>query len=518
MIRKCLTDNSVRFITAILLLTGCIRVSSNGPEALPTMAATTVPLSPLPTPILPTPTSLPTETAVLPPTQTPLPVETAVPTSTPRPEIIRPHYTLDITLDTANNTAQISQIVLLNNDSSDSWEEIVFNISQAYWPGIFHLNGVEITASTGSAQAISPRLENTMLHLPLPQPLPPGTPLTITFDFSLTLPRLDPTGWGPEGNAGWEPGLVQMGDFYPALVPYRSGNGWQTWQYVPVGDPVISSLADYDVTVSIPADYLVAAAGFTETDAAGHHFHLEKARAFAFLASSNYVRFDDVVDGIPVSVYVTRDYGEMGLVVLGTAVNALTLFNQQYGPYPYPELIIAENGFLTSNEYSGFISLGGYLFDVHNGGYDSLLVALTAHEIGHQWWYGGVGNDQVNEPWLDESLAMYSELIYYERYHPDLTGWWWQARVDRWNPAGPANATIYDYPDSATFVHNMYGQATYFIWDLRTTMGETAFQAFLHEYYQQNNGQFTATETFFILAQSYVETNLTSLQNLYFKK
>jgi hypothetical protein len=506
---------NVLFIAVILLLTGCIRVSSNEME-VPTMAATAVPLPS--TPILSSPTLRPSATAVLPPTQTPLPANTAtaVPTSTPWPEIIRPHYTLDITLDTTNNTAQISQIVLLNNDSDAHWEEIVFNISQAYWPGIFHLNGVEIAASTGSTQAVTPRLENTMLHLPLPQPLPPGAPLTVTFDFSLTLPRLDPTGWGPEGNTGWEPGLVQMGDFYPALVPYRPGNGWQTWQYVPVGDPVISSLADYDVTVSTPADFMVAAAGFTGTDAAGHHFHLEKARAFAFLASSNYVRFDDAVDGIPVSVYVTRDYEEMGLVVLGTAVNALTLFNQQFGPYPYPELIIAENGFLTSNEYSGFISLGGYLFDTHQGGYDSLLVALTAHEIGHQWWYGGVGNDQVNEPWLDESLAMYSELLYYEQYHPDLTGWWWQARVDRWNPAGPANATVYDYPDSATFVHNMYGQATYFIWDLRQTMGETVFQTFLRDYFQQYRDQISSTDGFFALAQAYSTTDLTSLHNVYF--
>jgi aminopeptidase N len=39
---------------------------------------------------------------------------------------------------------------------------------------------------------------------------------------------------------------------------------------------------------------------------------------------------------------------------------------------------------------------------------------VIAHEIAHQWWYGLVGDDQYNEPWLDESFATYSE----ERLYP----------------------------------------------------------------------------------------------------
>ena len=35
------------------------------------------------------------------------------------------------------------------------------------------------------------------------------------------------------------------------------------------------------------------------------------------------------------------------------------------------------------------------------------------HEVVHQWFYNLVGNDQVNEPWLDESLAQYATWQYY---------------------------------------------------------------------------------------------------------
>ena len=39
---------------------------------------------------------------------------------------------------------------------------------------------------------------------------------------------------------------------------------------------------------------------------------------------------------------------------------------------------------------------------------------VVSHEIAHQWFYGIVGNDEVNEPWLDESYANFSEKLYFK--------------------------------------------------------------------------------------------------------
>lgn len=195
----------------------------------------------------------------------------------------------------------------------------------------------------------------------------------------------------------------------------------------------------------------------------------------------------------------------------------MTLFNQLYGPYPYSEFIMAENGFLTAIEYSAIVSLSGYAFDSYTGNPDSLLVALTAHELAHQWWYGAVGNDQVNEPWLDESLAMMSELLFYEHYYPDLVEWWWQFRVDRWHPTGYVDISIHDYPDSESYVHNMYGQAAHFLAELRQLMGENNFQAFLKAYYQENAFQFATGKAFFALAKNYSDpAGLNNLVRNYF--
>jgi aminopeptidase N len=40
---------------------------------------------------------------------------------------------------------------------------------------------------------------------------------------------------------------------------------------------------------------------------------------------------------------------------------------------------------------------------------------LVAHEVAHQWWFGVVGGDQIDEPWLDEALTQYSTMLYYEK-------------------------------------------------------------------------------------------------------
>jgi aminopeptidase N len=278
----------------------------------------------------------------------------------------------------------------------------------------------------------------------------------------------------------------------------------------------MSELANYDVSISTAAGTTIAATGLAANDDNVYRYHLERARSFGFSASPDYARFDGTAGAVPIQLYVSIAQQPYAQVVMQSAIQAVALFEELYGEFPYPELVLAENGFLTSNEYSGFISLGGYLFDVYDRRPDSLLVAITVHEVAHQWWYGSVGNDQVHEPWLDEGMAMLSELFFYERYYPDLVDQWWQFRVDRWNPSGSAGASIYDFNDSASFVHNVYGQSAHFLQQLRQTMGDTTFKGFLRHYYQQNAGRLVTAETFFSLAQAHTPEDVSAVRALYF--
>ncbi len=428
-----------------------------------------------------------------------------------------PHYEIDVLLDVETHRAQIQQKTTVRNTSDVLWDELVFHVSPAYWPGIFELNDASVQMEDVTSE-VTPTLDNTMLHITMPRSIEPGQDVSVALDFALNLPKLNPTGWGPTGNAGWGQGVTQMGDWYPALVPYQSGSGWKTWEFKPVGDPVISRLADFDVEIRPSTPTVIAAPGFEQTmDDGGHRYRLEDARAFSFLAMPDYVRQDGNFNGVPITVYTTARYQDAGRVVLETAKDAIELFSELYGSYPYKELIIAENGYLTAMEYSGLISLSGFAFDSYDGTASSLLVAITAHEVAHQWWYGAVGNDQVHEPWLDEGLAMISELLFYERFYPALTDWWWQFRVDRWNPMGYVDDTIYDYPDSESFVHNVYGMAARFMVELRDVMGEDAFARFLQDYSTANRSGFVTRDDFFAAVQSQTNVEITSLIDKYFR-
>jgi hypothetical protein len=423
---------------------------------------------------------------------------------------------MQVYLDTAGNQAQVEQLVALTNTSGDPWQEVVFNVSPAYWPDVFTLRRTAITKD-GLSQVITPTLDLTMLHLPLAQPLLPEQEVLINLDFNIRLPELDPTGWGPTGNAGWGSGLIQMGDWYPALVPYESSVGWHTWRYVAVGDPVINELADYSVTIHAPPEVRIAAAGLANTNGTARTYYLENARSFSFLSSPTYIRFSADAAGIPVHVYVLAEHQANGQIVLDTAIQALTLFTELYGPYPYPELVIAENGFLTAMEYSALISLSNYAFVTYDQSHASLLVAVTVHEVAHQWWYGAVGNDQIEEPWLDEAMAVYSEFLYYERYFPEILDWWWSFRVGEVHPSSYVNDSIYDYDDSPTFVRNVYGKSAYFMHELRGLMGESSFRAFLHNYFQQNRHRLATGEAFFSAARAHTPADLTPLIETYFQ-
>lgn len=457
------------------------------------------------------PAATPTATAA------PAPALAAPPASRRPGPAPLPAYTFDVSLDYDGHALEATQWLTVTNDSDQQWLELVFNVSPAYWPGRFELLAASRADST-AREPLAISWDSTMLHVPLTPGLVPGEATTVVFSFRLNLPELDPAGWGPDGNAGWAANVTQVGDWYPALIPYDAANGgWQVWRYHPVGDPVRSTLADHELLVRAGPGVAVVAPGYQGAAGNQYHFLLKKARAAAFLASRDYVLLESQTP-LPVHVHVLAEHAASAPVVLDTALQAIDLFTERYGPYPYEELVIAENGFLTAMEYPALISLSHFAFTSYQGSPDSLLIAITAHEVAHQWFYGAVGSDQVEAPWLDEALAMLSEWLYYEAVYPELVDWWWHFRVDRWQPAGPIDVSIYAYGDSPTFVHNLYGRAAHFMRELRLLLGDEAFAAFLRTYYEQNRHLWATSDSFFAATLPYTSPEaLQALTARYFQ-
>jgi aminopeptidase N len=258
----------------------------------------------------------------------------------------------------------------------------------------------------------------------------------------------------------------------------------------------------------------------TETNGGVWRFQVPNARGFAFDVTDRLVATEGAVAGIPIRVYHLPEHQVAASDVLRAVAEAIPLFMAAYGPYPYTGLTIVEAVQFGGMEYSGLITFSSQAFtdykppdpDAEFGAH--FLIKFVVHEIGHQWWYGAVGNDQAHEPWLDEALARYGEWLYYSQLHPrDLA--WWEAPS-----AGmatlPINQPIYNFTDTSGYVQAIYVSGARFLLALREQMGDEAFSAFLREYYAQNRDRIVSQSEFLSLLRAYAGPDVEGLLAVYF--
>ena len=150
-------------------------------------------------------------------------------------------------------------------------------------------------------------------------------------------------------------------------------------------------------------------------------------------------------------------------------------------------------------EFSGLVFVSRDWFESWEGNPASYLTVITAHEVAHQWWYGSVANDQAAEPWLDEALATYSEVLLLESDFPELTDWWWEWRVDRFAPGGYVDSDIYEFANRRDYINAVYLRGARMLQELRQDLGDDAFFAWLRRHAEQGAGSIVSEEDFWSL-------------------
>ncbi|MFA6889778.1 MAG: M1 family aminopeptidase [Bacilli bacterium] len=134
---------------------------------------------------------------------------------------------------------------------------------------------------------------------------------------------------------------------------------------------------------------------------------------------------------------------------------------------------------------------------------------VTAHEIAHQWWYGLVGNDEINEAWLDEGLTQYSTMMYYEKtYGKDAfenkiiesEQYYETAMLNLRDELGDISEEI-DRPAYAFENWRLYDVLTYdraamMLHTVRETVGEKKFFSSMAYYFEQNKYKNASQEDF----------------------
>jgi hypothetical protein len=356
--------------------------------------------------------------------------------------------------------------------------------------------------TTGSALVNGVRVEGErelsglVQWLPLPQPAGEGEVLDISLPFEIEAGG--PIGGFDPKRFGITEGVLAAPTFYP-LVPRRIDGEWQVEAAPPGGDTTNSDTAYYQVDLTVPEDLGLAASGVrvdsndNNDGTATYRYLSGPMRDFAFVVGPLQPT-EDVVDGITVRAWALPEHAEDADEMLEAAGRQVGILNDMVGPYPYPELDVVDvPGAFGGIEYPGIVFIGTLGTD--------WLVEPTVHEVAHQWFYALIGDDQLHEPWLDEAMATYAEVIYYEEIgrHGMATGLLSQFRA--WlrshpDPTLPIGLGVGDYPDPDAYALFVYGKGALFLDALRGEIGDEAFRSFLRAYFEEQRYGFATGEEF----------------------
>jgi hypothetical protein len=383
-------------------------------------------------------------------------------------------YWLSAHLSYAQRQIAVTETVSYLNQSAQPLPEMVFVVEPNRLPSVFQLLDLSWPADGAIKSA---ELRGTQLTIPLVRPLPPGERLELTLTFNLLVPPRS-------SHFGYTARQMNLGDWYPQIPPIEPDGEWQIRDASAVGEHLSYDVADYAVELSgDELTTLVIAANAPTTLGDGIiTYRLEDARNFVWSASPEYQVLTSTAGDITVTGYAFPEHAGANAAALAATVQALALYAELFGAYPHPLLSSVEADFPDGMEYDGLYFLGKEYYAAYAGNPANYLTMLSAHETAHQWWYGSVGNDSAREPFLDESLATYSELIFYERTAPELVDWWWEYRVKRFNPTGCVTSTIYSHAGFRSYVNAVYLRGALLLRDVRGALGKAAFFTALRNY------------------------------------
>ncbi len=299
--------------------------------------------------------------------------------------------------------------------------------------------------------------DETEVRLTLPRPLEPGGRAHFEIEFRVRVPRIF-------SRLGHEGDHYEITQWYPKIVVY-DGRGWHPDGYHRDGE-FYGDYGEFDVWITLPEHFTVAATGSLvgppselarldklasgvqdppagrSGEAAGSapgtktlHYRAERVHDFAWFADPRFELRRGQQGNARIEVYSLPEHRRDWQPAIALVQDALEWYGREYGVYPYPQMTLVDGLGYGGMEYPT-------LAVVQHQGPDFLRLFewVVCHETGHQWFYGLVGTDEMNEAWLDEGVVSYSELHRFEDRHGrsgNITrwpsGWNWLPKIDaRW--------------------------------------------------------------------------------------
>ncbi|HMU47996.1 MAG TPA: M1 family metallopeptidase [Chitinophagaceae bacterium] len=280
----------------------------------------------------------------------------------------------------------------------------------------------------------------------LPVLLAPGQKTIITTPFHVKLPYNFSRG-GHEGES------YQATQWYPKPAVYDK-SGWHPIPYLDQGE-FYSEFGKFDVSITVPQNYVVAATG--ELQNAGEKEWLktrstfswepvkqkEKLKSgeiktttqlfpesaketktlrftqnnihdFAWFADKRFTVKQDTVQLssgriIDVFSYYTRPDYTAWQNAVQSGKDAIHHYSSLVGEYPYNVVSIVQG----PESFGGGMEYPTITVISQTANIKSLDKTIV-HEVGHNWFYGILANNERDHPWMDEGVNSYYEAKYAE--------------------------------------------------------------------------------------------------------
>jgi aminopeptidase N len=353
-------------------------------------------------------------------------------------------------------------------------------------------------------QAVTPQyeLEDSLLIVPLAKSLEPGQSIVLYMDFAVTVPQTVELNYGV---LAYFDNVLALAHSYPMICVYND-EGWNAEIPPQSGDVTFADASFFLVKVTAPKGVTLVTSGQKLALSNAEGVSLDEAdqtqtlsvasgpaRDFYLVASPDYKEVSQTFGETTINSYAPKQFEKGAQTALEVASRAIKDFSTRYAPFPYTEFdIVATPTLALGIEYPGMISIASRIYDVdqdYRGTPGSVYMEATvAHETGHQWFYNLVGDDQLDDPWLDESLTQFVTLQYYtDEYGPNGAQGFENSLESRWSDVNqqkiPIGLPVAKYTD-LEYSAIVYGRGPLFFVALKNKMGAEAFDAFLKDYTQ----------------------------------
>ncbi len=353
-------------------------------------------------------------------------------------------------------------------------------------------------------------IHETIMKLPLPNPLPPGGRVELEIDFMVKLPEI----FVRMGYYGED---FMIGQWFPKMAVLEEDRNWNAHQYH-FQSEFFADFGTYDVSITAPLRYVIAATGRLidtreESDSTKTLvFRAEDVHDFAWAASPDYRISKRVVDGTEVSLFYKPEHKENVHRIMDFAEFVLKYYNLCFGKYHYNHFTMVDAKIGLGGgamEYPTLITYSPSRVPPEKIRLDALALF---HEIAHQWWYGMVASNEFQEAWLDEGFAVYSQRRALEKRFGRRA-----SLLDLWGiesseldfarlsylldlQSDPIVKNSWEFRDYLSYRANVYSKASLVLETLRGYLGEKRMNKLLKEYFRRYKFKHPKTSDFIQLA------------------